>query len=39
MSLGREFRWVPIDLYQQLQQSWTDVTIGRFSAPRAGRMR
>jgi len=39
MSLSREFRWVPTDLYQQLQQSWPDVTIGRLSAPRAERMR
>ena len=39
MSLSREFRSAPIDLYQQLQQAWPDVTIGRLLAPRAERMR
>lgn len=42
MALSRDYRWVPVELYQRLRQAWLDVSflfIGRLSAPRAERTR
>jgi hypothetical protein len=42
MALSREFRWVPVEIYQQLRRDWLDVSFlmgGRLSSPRAERMR
>jgi hypothetical protein len=42
MALSREYRCVPVELYQRIRQAWLDVSFpvsGRLSAPRPKRTR
>ena len=38
MALGREYRWIPIEVYRQFRQVWSDISsfIGGRLSPACG---